>query len=722
MNFYKLCGNLKAEGNVISMKVKSLVAVAAATLFTVLLAGCQNGKKFDSPEEMISELVGTYEGTGEHSGERVVITNDSIIKFNIDNVYKTPKEQSFFEENYGTQDWNMFDLDTLLSKDYVSIVKEPVSADINNSSLSGLWVDKDGTVFSQREEGYELKKVSEETDFPTDEIKRRFDSYCKRLKEYERSSVISNADIYITQKKTALDTVLSSDEKAESQKCTASAETIAKCAFESIKGGFGANCTAFKLDDYIEPQRDSYGRVLTGIEFTVSYRYDDPKSFRWLVILQSCSPSGDYSYYKDKLYHFPYNVFNKTDNVVASELSVTFLKANNWEVDPNADSAKESSYSEALELAKDGKYESAIKKLEKLDGYKKSNEISAACNECLLAEKYASAISLFKEEKYDEAKSKLADFESNTDVEFWKTKADRAIYLCDYNNAASSPEQQPSSDNSTSDSESGNSSVATTKANTASSVSKKNETDIKPSQSTGNSDIENQEPVESNPQTAQSTTKKAPDDAVNTTKATTKAPATEKPVESNPQTAQSTTKKAPDENKPSAVNTTKATTKAPATEKPVEDPCANGHSWMPATCTRPATCSVCKKTSGKALSHEIDITKCINCDYTDFSLIAKTYNDISSYDLVTGEEFDVKNFKISSSGILSFTFNGKKYSLKLVQKTYSFDNYDGMAQFDCYIDGKKEPDALVEVDTDYHIPRLEWNYLDGYNFYVFAEE
>ena len=717
MNFYKICGNLKAEGNVISMKVKSLVAVAAVTLFTVLLAGCQNGKKFDSPEEMISELVGTYEGTGEHSGERVVITNDSIIKFNIDNVYKTPKEQSFFEENYGTQDWNMFDLDTLLSKDYVSIVKEPVSADINNSSLSGLWVDKDGTVFSQREEGYELKKVSEETDFPTDEIKRRFDSYCKRLKEYEHSSVISNADIYITQKKTALDTVLSSDEKAESQKCTASAETVAKCAFESIKGGFGVNCTAFKMDDYFkEPLKDSYGRVLTIIKFTVSYKYGDPKSFKWVVILQSCSPSGEYSYCSDKLHYFPYNVFDKPDNIVASELTTSFLSENNWEVDPNADSAKESSYSEALELAKDGKYESAIKKLEKLDGYKKSNEISAACNECLLAEKYASAISLFKEEKYAEAKSKLADFESNTDVEFWKTKADRAIYLCDYNNAASSPEQQPSSDNSTSDNESGNSSVATTKANTTSSVSKKNETDIKPAQSSSNSDTENEEPVESNPQTAQSTTKKAPDDAVNTTKATTKAPATEKPVESNPQTAQSTTKKAPDENKPSAVNTTKATTKAPATEKPVEDPCANGHSWMP------ATCSVCKKTSGKALSHEIDITKCINCDYTDFSLIAKTYNDISSYDLVTGEEFDVKNFKISSSGILSFTFNGKKYSLKLVQKTYSFDNYDGMAQFDCYIDGKKEPDALVEVDTDYHIPRLEWNYLDGYNFYVFAEE
>lgn len=683
MNFYKICGNLKAEGNVISMKVKSLVAIAFVMLFTVLLAGCQNGKKYDSPEEMISELAGTYEGTGEHSGERVVITNDSIIRFNINNIYKTPKEQSFFEENYGTQDWNTFDLDTLLSKDYVSIVKEPVSADINNSSLSGLWVDKDGTVFSQREEGYELKKVSEETDFPTDEIKRRFDSYCKRLKEYEHSSVISNADIYVTQKKTALDTVLSSDEKAESQKCTASAETVAKCAFDSMCDFLYYPDTATLLWYSTDPQTDSYGRAITLIKIEYQNKYGNYITNDFYVVLQSCDRSGEYTYKPNRTH---YATVKKSTN--KDILFSVLLAMNDWDKDPNSDQAKETPYLEAIQLAKDGKYESAIKKLEKLDGYKKSNEISAACNECLLAEKYSSAISLFKEEKYDEAKSKLADFESNTDIEFWKTKADKAIYLCDYNNAVSNPEQQPSSDNSTSDNESGNSSVATTKANTTSSVSKKNETDIKPAQSSSNSDIENQEPA----------------------------------VESNPQTAQSTTKKAPDENKPSAANTTKATTEAPATEKPVEDPCADGHSWMPATCTRPATCSVCKKTSGKALPHEIDITKCINCDYTDFSLIAKTYNDISSYDSVTGEEFDVKNFKISSSGILSFTFNGKKYSLKLVQKTYSFDNYDGMVQFDCYIDGKKEPDALVEVDTDYHIPRLEWNYLDGYNFYVFAGE
>ena len=165
-------------------------------------------------------------------------------------------------------------------------------------------------------------------------------------------------------------------------------------------------------------------------------------------------------------------------------------------------------------------------------------------------------------------------------------------------------------------------------------------------------------------------------------------------------------------------SSTTQTTSKPTVNK---DPCANGHSWQDATCTRPATCSVCKKTSGSALSHEIDVTKCFNCEHTDFSKIAKTYTDISSYDLTTGEDFDVQNVSISSSGVFSFTFNGEKYNLKLVQKTHSKGSYERMVQFDCYVNGKKEPDALVEVDTDYYIPRLEWKYLQGHNFYIFAE-
>jgi len=189
----------------------------------------------------------------------------------------------------------------------------------------------------------------------------------------------------------------------------------------------------------------------------------------------------------------------------------------------------------------------------------------------------------------------------------------------------------------------------------------------------------------------------------------------------------SSNKKTSSAQKPSSNNKTSSVQKPSSTvqtssKTTVTDPCVNGHKWVDATCTKPATCSVCKKTSGNALSHEIDVTKCFNCEYTDFSKIAKTYTDIYSYDLTTGEDFDVQNVSISSSGVFSFTFNGEKYNLKLVQKTHSKGSYERMVQFDCYVNGKKEPDALVEVDTDYYIPRLEWKYLQGHNFYIFAKQ
>lgn len=150
------------------------------------------------------------------------------------------------------------------------------------------------------------------------------------------------------------------------------------------------------------------------------------------------------------------------------------------------------------------------------------------------------------------------------------------------------------------------------------------------------------------------------------------------------------------------------------------NPCANGHSWKEATCSAPATCSVCKKTSGSALAHNIDVTKCRNCSHTDFSKIAKTYTNVSAYDATTGEDYTVQNVSISSSGVFSFTFKGQKYNLKLVQKSHS-SSYQTMVQFDCYVNGAKEPDAIVEVDTEYYIPRLTWKYLQGCHLYIFAE-
>ena len=146
---------------------------------------------------------------------------------------------------------------------------------------------------------------------------------------------------------------------------------------------------------------------------------------------------------------------------------------------------------------------------------------------------------------------------------------------------------------------------------------------------------------------------------------------------------------------------------------------AAGHKWQDATCTEPATCSVCKKTSGKALGHDIFITKCERCDYSNFSNLAGTYNVLSAYDGYDGERYDVKNVSISSSGVLSFTFNGKKHSITIKQTDQTYTTTSSVI-FDCYTNGVKEPDAFVSVDPDCDFIELEWEYLDGCNLYFRA--
>lgn len=150
------------------------------------------------------------------------------------------------------------------------------------------------------------------------------------------------------------------------------------------------------------------------------------------------------------------------------------------------------------------------------------------------------------------------------------------------------------------------------------------------------------------------------------------------------------------------------------------DPCANGHLFSSATCTSPSVCSVCNATSGAALGHDINLTKCTRCDYSDFSKIARSYTNLSSYDLVSGEEYNVQNFKISSAGVMSFTFNGKDYALSLVQ-TNQYEGNTNLLIFDCYANGAKEPNATAFLDDSYYIPRLKWKNLDGCNLYIFAE-
>ena len=160
--------------------------------------------------------------------------------------------------------------------------------------------------------------------------------------------------------------------------------------------------------------------------------------------------------------------------------------------------------------------------------------------------------------------------------------------------------------------------------------------------------------------------------------------------------------------------------------------CANGHTWKEATCTDPATCTVCGITSGSAKEHDMCFTRCTQCNYTDFSKIAKTYTKIRAHDRTTGANYDVKNVVINSNGILSFSFNGKNYSISLVQTTEYLPFYERAVKFDCYVNEQKVSNAELEIDIvdaeytdndqEHYILQLTWNFLDGCDFYFMAEQ
>ena len=168
------------------------------------------------------------------------------------------------------------------------------------------------------------------------------------------------------------------------------------------------------------------------------------------------------------------------------------------------------------------------------------------------------------------------------------------------------------------------------------------------------------------------------------------------------------------------------------------NPCAQGHSWKEATCTEPATCMVCGATTGSALGHnysaatctppqtcttcgatngsanghDMDVTRCIICNYIGYDLIAKSYNNVRAFDITTQTNHTISNAAISSDGIMSFAFNGKRYSLKLVQTDMVTDK--GWRVFDCYINGKMITDAEVHVSNLTY--ELEVAYIEGENF------
>ncbi len=172
----------------------------------------------------------------------------------------------------------------------------------------------------------------------------------------------------------------------------------------------------------------------------------------------------------------------------------------------------------------------------------------------------------------------------------------------------------------------------------------------------------------------------------------------------------------------SATTTTESTV---ITTKPtvVKDPCANGHSWQDATCTSPATCSVCNKTSGQPNGHDIFMTKCNVCEQSDYSKIAGTYTDVGGYFSGSDEDIGISSFAINASGTLSFTIKGVQYSFKLVENS---SDYHWESSFACYnANGSKNPDVTARANYDSSrnlIFHLEWNDFNGQELYFYGEK
>lgn len=209
--------------------------------------------------------------------------------------------------------------------------------------------------------GYPFDKVSSDSSYPTTEMREKFEEYKKYLQEYEISSIIAEAENNLSEEQKSLESVLSSATSTTiASKSAASAETIGECAFESIKDYLKYPRTA-TLDSYsTKPQYDSYGRVATLIVCTCQNGLGNYITDDFYVVLQSCSSFGQYTYntlgihYTNKKSYFD-----------------TLLIVNGWDTDPNYNSNKEPSYNAAIQLIKDGKYSSAIEKLDDIGDYRK---------------------------------------------------------------------------------------------------------------------------------------------------------------------------------------------------------------------------------------------------------------------------------------------------------------------------------------------------------------
>lgn len=244
--------------------------------------------------------------------------------------------------------------------------------------------------------------------------------------EYEISDIVKKAEKNVSEKEKQLDSELTyAVETSDKHECTASAETIAECAFESMRSTFRYPASAELVSYSADPVKDPYGRVITSIRCRSQNGFGNFITEDYYVILQSCSDYGRYTYRSGSYY-----IVDDYTNVSLAIL----MTSNDFNEAPGYNAEKEREYLSAIKLAEDGDYKSAVSKLEKVKGYRSADEVKTVCENYIILSEYKNAVDLFADKQYSEAAEKLASLK-NVDKdgeEIADFKIERIISLCDY--------------------------------------------------------------------------------------------------------------------------------------------------------------------------------------------------------------------------------------------------------------------------------------------------
>ncbi len=382
-------------------------------LILTLLTSCLKGKKYESIEQMKSDLIGFYEVSG--SNKKIIITDKQVIQYDIDEVFKRPSESdtdfnfdAYFNKYFYGTNYNTLSVEEFFEQDFIKITI--IDADFNptKSTVGKIFIKDTGEVLLNKNEKNLMTKVSSECDFPNNEIQENFDEYISFLIDFEVKTIKNEAVNDYNEKISNLKSKSESTNSSHSRSF-ASKDTVVECCYDALlKNGIKDPYTAH-LISYSDVEYDSYGRVYCAIVFEAKNGLGLYVTTLKHVVLQSCSYSGTYNF----------NVFFSSDSEYEAKL------LNGWGEDPNADSTKEPKYKEAIDYIKQSKYNSDRQILSELGDYRNSRSLLSDVDDVLSATKYNNGITLYSEKDYSGAKEILSRIP-------YYLKSKRLIELCGF--------------------------------------------------------------------------------------------------------------------------------------------------------------------------------------------------------------------------------------------------------------------------------------------------